>query len=113
MFTVFGKLFHVGLFSLATVWGCAFQTGDSGSVVKVDTSENPYRLTHFGWQDAREWTISYEDATREFVHPVVVSFGLILLVAGVVVWSSEEDEICRLLGRRYVPAHCFSRTSKS
>ncbi len=98
-----GKMLYAAVFSLAVIFGVAFQTSFQTQNASLDTFENPYRRTQFGWQDSRDWTIQDETECRESVHPLWVSLGLAFLVLGVVVWSTEDDDLAHLFGNDVVP----------
>ncbi len=102
---MFAKSLQIGMLLLALTAGFVLQNEPSRSPQPPDTQANPYRKTRFGWQDARNWLEPHEVTPQEQVpiHPLWVSVGLVLLVVGTMIWSSEEDEIAQILESVYDP----------
>ena len=63
-------------------------------------AENYFRQTRFGWQDSRQWVSLDRQFEETQIHPVWIALLLAIGIVGVVVWSTEEDEIANFFGLR-------------
>ncbi len=66
------------------------------------SSEN-LRYTRFGWRDPSDWQRA-ESYKIEYginrVHPLLIGVEMLLLVAGAMIWASDEWELSRAFGER-------------
>jgi hypothetical protein len=101
LFTMTQKILALHFFAMGICLVLFFQNSlppDSKPV--PPTADNYFRQTRFGWQDSRQWVSLDPQFEETRIHPGWIALLLAIGIVGVVVWSTEEDEIANLLGLR-------------